>query len=313
MVVGPCNTRDEPTRILEIEVTVKGGKCRSCFQCLTIGEPRVKVSYPNVVVQYAARIGVPSFFMHPECFSTYPVDFIRIGKTAFKETTQVMNYIVNPELDIVGWNKFPHLHHYFSKCELPVPGQQEPCQAPSLFPESVADQYDQEFFSSSDALFAQPDNSFKMTVNSFGHDVNTAPTIKITSPQERRAHHPDVVASTTKLPDNEDSKDPHVDPMHSSSASSKLTYIQQPEPQTSTICTCLCHSLPSETVQWMTPREAAKTVGVSPAFLQSLAVDRAIPILRRPSGRRLYSIASIRKFIDDNTVHPVSLKKQRLQ
>ena len=292
MVVGPRNAHDGPTRTMEIEMTVKGGKCRSCFQCLTIGEPRVKVSYPNVIVPYAARIGVPSFFMHPKCFSTYPVDFIRTGKTAFIDTVQVMNYVINPELDIVGWDMFPQLYHYFSKCELPVSGQQEPCQAPSSFP---ADRNDQELFGSSDFLFAQSDNiDFKMTVN------NVVPDL------------PDEAASATNSPEMEGSKSPHINQMHSSSASPKLTFIQHPEPQPP--CTCLCHSQEtSEAVQWVTPREVAKVVGVSSAFLRCLAMDRVIPVLRRPSGQRLYNIASIQKFVDDNTVLPNSLKKQRLQ
>ncbi len=312
MVVGPCNTYAGSIRTLAIEVTVKGGKCRSCSQSLTIGEPRVKVSYPNVIVQYAARIGVPSFFMHPECFSTYPVDFIRVGKTAFKETVQVMNYVVNPEFDIVGWDMFPHLHHYFSKCELPVPGQQEPCQAPSSVTKPVADRYYQEFSGSSDALFAQSDTDFKLTVNSFDNK-HSAPVVEIMSLQERpAAHHPNEVVSSSKSPENEDNKSSLVDQMQISSASPKLASVQHLESKSAT-CTCLYHSTSSEAAQWVTPREAAKTLGISPAFLRSLAMDRAIPVLRRPSGQRLYSISGTQKFIDDNTVHPVILKKQRLQ
>jgi hypothetical protein len=277
---------------------------------LNVGELRVKVSYPSVIVQYAARTGVPSFFMHPECFSTYPVDFVRIGKTAYKETVQVMNYVVNPELDIVGWDMFPQLHHYFSKCELPVSGKQEPGQAPSSVTKSGADRYHEELSGSSDAPSAQPETNFKPTVNSLDNE-HIAPIVESMC-LEKRTDYLNEVASSSKSPENENHKSSLVDQMQISSASPKLASVQHPEPKSAT-CACLCHSTSSEAVQWVTPREVVKALGISPAFLRSLAMDRAIPVLRRPSGQRLYNIAGIRKFIADNTVHPVSLKNQRLQ
>ncbi len=325
MVVGPCNTYDSPTRTVAIEETLKGGTCRSCSQCLNIGEPRVKVSYPNVIVQYAARIGVPSFFMHPECFSTYPVDFIRMGKSAYKETTRVANYVVNPERDIVGWDMFPQLHHYFSKCQVPCSEQQEPCQMPLSVPKVVVDRHHEELSGSSDALLAQSETDLKLTVNKFDNK-QIAPVVVSTCLQKRpAADHPNKVVSSSKPPESDDNKNSLAGQMQINRASPKLSSVQHSESKHATCtqhsdskpatCTCLCHSTSSEAVQWVTPREAAKTLGISPAFLRSLAMDRAIPVLRRPSGQRLYSIPDIRKFIDDNTVHvhPVSLKKQRLQ
>jgi len=110
MILATSTPADHPQRQISIEQTVKGGICRSCRQTLTVGEPRIKVMYPNVVVQYSARVGAPSFFMHPECFKSNPVDFWRIGTAAYKETLPVAGFSLDPTRDVLGWEKFPELH-----------------------------------------------------------------------------------------------------------------------------------------------------------------------------------------------------------
>lgn len=111
----PSGTNSNVKRVITIENTLKGGVCRSCKQTLRVGEPRIKVAYPHVVVQYAARMGSPSFFMHPSCFESQPVDFCRIGQTAYKETISVQGFALLPEIDVVGWNEFPAVHTYFER------------------------------------------------------------------------------------------------------------------------------------------------------------------------------------------------------
>jgi hypothetical protein len=260
----------------------------------------VKVSYPSVIVQYAARTGVPSFFMHPECFSTYPVDFIRMGKTAYKETAQMVNYVINPERDVVGWDMFPQLHHHFSKCQLPFSGQQETCQATSSRTKLVANRYLEELSGTSEALWAKAETSFKLSVDN-SDNKNSAPVDNY------------EIVSLSKPPESEDNQCYLVDQGQMRATSPKLASVQHSEPQILT-CPCSCHSnFSSEAVQWVTPRKAAQNLGISPAILRRLATDRAIPVLRRPNGQRLYNIPGIRKFIDDSTVQPVSLKKPRLR
>ncbi len=124
IILTASTPTDNPKRQLCIELTVKGGICRSCRQTLIVGEPRIRVMYPNMIVQYSARIGAPSFFMHPKCFETNPVDFWRIGTAAYKETTPIAGFSLNPEVDVVGWDKFPELHHCFSKCQELLEAQQ---------------------------------------------------------------------------------------------------------------------------------------------------------------------------------------------
>ena len=71
------------------------------------------MAYPDVLVQYAVRSGSPSFFMHPACFATQPVDYSRIGAAAYKDTLPVQGFAVNPEVDVIGFGKFPELHRCF--------------------------------------------------------------------------------------------------------------------------------------------------------------------------------------------------------
>ncbi len=73
------------------------------------------------------------------------------------------------------------------------------------------------------------------------------------------------------------------------------------------LCSCHCSFSPSDAeLRWATPGDAAKIVGISVAILRSLAVARAIPVLIRPSGQRVYNIASIRKFISEHTLQPLN-------
>jgi len=113
--VGASDAALRPRRVISIEETVRGGMCRSCKQTLNVGEARIKVAYPNVIVQFAARVGSPSFYMHPSCFETQPVDFLQMGSTAYKETLPIQGFAVNPEVDIIGYDRFPELHHCFVK------------------------------------------------------------------------------------------------------------------------------------------------------------------------------------------------------
>ncbi len=106
---------NDPRRVISNEETLKGGTCRSCNQTLNVREPRIKVAYPNVIVQYTARTGSPSFYMHPACYETNPVDFWRIGSSAYKETLPIHGFALNPETDVIGYDKYPDLHHCFDK------------------------------------------------------------------------------------------------------------------------------------------------------------------------------------------------------
>jgi len=125
ITLGVSDAEASPKRVIRIEETVKGGTCRSCGQTLNVGEARIKVSYPNVVVQYAARTGSPSFYMHPTCFETQPVDFWQIGSAAYKDTLPVHGFAVNPEMDVIGYDQFPELQHCFDKCRLLYLKEQE--------------------------------------------------------------------------------------------------------------------------------------------------------------------------------------------
>ncbi len=125
IIVGSSDPDVSPKRVFRLEATVKGGTCRSCGQKLNVGEARIKVSYPNVIVQYAARTGSPSFYMHPTCFETQPVDFWRIGSAAYKDTLPVHGFAVNPEIDVIGYDQFPELQHCFDKSRLLYLKEQE--------------------------------------------------------------------------------------------------------------------------------------------------------------------------------------------
>jgi len=133
IILGVSDAEASPKRVIRIEGTAKGGTCRSCGQALNVGEARIKVSYPNVVVQYAVRTGSPSFYMHPACFETQPVDFWRIGSAAYKDTLPVHSFAVNPEVDVIGYDQFPELQHCFDKCRLLYLKEQE-----ALFPSKNA-------------------------------------------------------------------------------------------------------------------------------------------------------------------------------
>ena len=117
-----------PRRVLSIERVVRGGMCRSCGQTLSVGDARIKVAYPDVLVQYAVRIGSPSFFMHLACFATQPVDYSRTGANAYKDTLPVQGFAVNPEADVIGFEKFPELHHCFDQSRV-LWEQQAPSEA----------------------------------------------------------------------------------------------------------------------------------------------------------------------------------------
>lgn len=125
IIVCVSDAEVSPKRVLSMEETVKGGICRSCKQILNVGEIRIKVSYPNVIVQYAARTGSPSFYLHPSCFVTQPVDFWRIGPAAYKDTLPVQGFAVNPEVDMIGYDRFPELQRCFDKSRILYLEQQE--------------------------------------------------------------------------------------------------------------------------------------------------------------------------------------------
>ena len=100
-------------RVVSVEDTIKGGLCRSCGQTLNVGEPRVKVAYPNVIVQYSNRTGSPSFFMHPACYESNPVDFWRIGHAAWKETVPIKGFALDLDKDVPGLDRFPQVRERF--------------------------------------------------------------------------------------------------------------------------------------------------------------------------------------------------------
>jgi len=72
------------------------------------------------------------------------------------------------------------------------------------------------------------------------------------------------------------------------------------------LCSCHCRFSPEE-LQWATPGDASKVLGISTAILRSLAVARVIPVFIRPSGQRMYNLPSIRKFISEHTLQPKCL------
>ena len=150
ILIGVSDAEVSPKRVIRIEETVKGGTCRSCGQTLNVGEARIKVSYPNVVVQYAARTGSLSFYMHPICFETQPVDFWRIGSAAYKETLPVQGFAVNPETDIIGYDQFPELQHCFDKSRLLYLKEQEVL---------LSSDYKKAAISCPDALSIEPNES----------------------------------------------------------------------------------------------------------------------------------------------------------
>lgn len=65
-------------------VNGKFSVCRSCLEGIASGDVRIKISYPEQIVQYATRSGFPSYFLHIECFINQPVDYIKQGRTAWK-------------------------------------------------------------------------------------------------------------------------------------------------------------------------------------------------------------------------------------
>lgn len=314
MIVGTSNTNDGPRRVVQIEETLKGGVCRACWQCLSVGEPRIKVSYPNVIVHYAARTGMPSFFIHPECFSTCPVDFVRMGSTAYKETVSVSHYVMNPQCDVVGWNKFPKVQPYFSNCQVPMQLSSLQAGVSTMPSTAVLAASPCHATPSSNSEPALQKSSASLVYDAGAcEDVSfttVAPRSRLPQPCGTEADF-DAITSALKLPCEEDQQLYANPGLRSSVKPTSLLHCQP----CMELCTCPCRSESSfETMQWVTPREAAKTLGIAPSFLRSMALDRVIPVLRRPRGQRLYNVRSVRKFLNDHIVHPVnvSLKNQRL-
>ncbi len=330
IIVATSKIVDSPKRAVSIEETVKGGVCRSCKDTLDVGEPRIKVSYPNVIVQYAARVGAPAFFMHPECFKLNPVDFWRIGTAAYKETMPVACFSLNPELDVLGWDRFPEVHHCFRSCRELWLAQQMGSKATSAIP-NVSDVSTVErketgrhhlepmhTCSGETTVVPTPeshDHNFKLKLAS-----ETLVDIRPHCPQKRRAT--DTLAADISIKRVSAASNDHAQ-VHKSTyqedqqqvadrQSPKLTIQGCTESEhyhvgmEDCLCSCHCRFFPEQR-QWATPSDAAKILGISVAILRSLAIARAIPVLIRPSGQRVYNIPSIRKFISEHTLQPINV------
>ena len=327
IILAASKLVDSPKRVISIEDTVKGGICRSCRQTLNVGEPRIKVTYPNVIVQYAARVGAPAFFMHPECFQSNPVDFLRIGTAAYKETMPVAGFSLNPELDVLGWEKFPDLHHCFSKCQELLLAQQitsnaaSPILAKEPVPNtpgvSAVEKKETDRYHSESILTHFDEATATSNPESHQHKLELKNPVDILAicPQKRRATDSMGTESAVKrvsatavnhtpTPEPTDQNDQQhlIDRKCSRFLIQGCTQSEHYHAgMDDCLCSCHCRFSPEE-LQWATPGDAAKILGISVAILRSLAVARAIPVFIRPSGQRVYNIPSIRKFISEHTL-----------
>jgi hypothetical protein len=292
--------------------------------------------YPNVIVQYSARIGAPSFFMHPECFESNPVDFWRIGTAAYKETMPVAGFGLNPEVDVVGWDKFPELHHCFNRCRELLSAQPMTSSAslPTLVTESVlnplavsaAEQNGAEQRSHLSTPAHSDETIATSSPEALQHKLTSEPVVDILPqlcPQKRRGTEFSDIGRAMKCVSANLTN--HAPGLAADLTDQRQDLVKCSEPRSATqgctpsehhhagmedcLCSCHCSFSPSDLeLQWATPGDAAKVVGISVAILRSLAVARVIPVLIRPSGQRVYNIASIRKFISKHTLQPINIE-----
>ncbi len=337
IILATSKVADSPRRVISIEETVKGGVCRSCKETLDVGEPRIKVSYPNVIVQYAARVGAPAFFMHPKCFESNPVDFWRIGTAAYKETMSVAGFSLNPELDVIGWERFPEVHHCFSKCQEPLLAQQQMTSStaslvsatkpvPNIPGVSAAvDKETDRHHTESIFKFSQigeltdassPElHQPKLESQIFAGTLSMCPQKRCATDSLdadnalKRVSAASINYCDTPAHEPADQNNQHhaIDRKSSRLTPQGCTQFEHCHVgMEDCLCTCHCRFSPEE-LQWATPGDAAKILGISVAILRSLAVARAIPVFIRPSGQRVYNIPSIRKFISEHTLQPMTV------
>jgi hypothetical protein len=306
IVLVPSTMVDNPKRVISIEETVKGGTCRSCRRVLNVGEPRIKVMYPNVIVQYAARVGAPAFFMHPECFESNPVDYWRMGTAAYKETMPVAGFSLSPERDVLGWEKFPELHHCFIKCRELLLAQKTTSNTASPI---SAVEFATDTSGVSNAEDRGVDHIQILSEATITHSDGTAAATSNLEPPQHTAK-PESQQPADGLPpcprkrraaDFLDTEHVMKRPMQECTPS-EHSHVGMED----CLCSCHCRFSPEE-LQWATPGDAAKLLGIRVAILRSLAIARAVSVFIRPSGQRVYNIPSIRKFISEHTVQPTNL------
>lgn len=321
-----------PKRVISIEDTIKEGTCRSCKQVLEIGEPRVKVAYPNVVVQYYSRTGTPSFYMHPACYETNPVDFWQVGQAAYKETIPIAGFAVNPETDVIGYDKYPQLHRHFqNSLALHRELQQQAASTVALQTQTAS-----LYIAQNEAHPEQPAcGAASRTENSTETNSLAGPPSQVEpeeAPNQQQNgkalldYTPEQAAQLpqrrgplkrkltlvpgprcTSEPDYEEQQfafEQQIKRHRAERALLSETVNEKYADELSeklkvTYCECRCHIPPAER-QWASPQEATQILGINSAILRSLASARAIPVFYRPSGQRVYNIPSIRKYIADN-------------
>lgn len=103
---------------IHVEKGSKSSTCRSCNTAIEPGLLRIKVSYPHVIVEYTTRSGAPFYFLHPECFKSSPVDYIKTGSDAWKHWSPVQRFELKSEAQIIGLKDFPSARQYLSRCTI---------------------------------------------------------------------------------------------------------------------------------------------------------------------------------------------------
>ena len=71
--------------VLTTSVAKRRSTCRSCEGYIEKGEHRVQIAYPSKIIEFHERTGSVSFFMHPFCFLSRPVDYVKTGPNAWRE------------------------------------------------------------------------------------------------------------------------------------------------------------------------------------------------------------------------------------
>jgi hypothetical protein len=328
-----CSTQI-PTRIVSLEPTIKGGACRSCGSHLKPGEIRVKVAYPTVFVHYHTKSGSPSFYLHPLCYKNNPVDFWRVGSSAFKDTYPVDGFVLNPATQVVGYNSYPDLHHCFqrsaelfakansvaviscdhvgdpsSKLEM----QQNPTTSTANQPESLDAMSDGLANKDPDAKSAV-ENTITPVDARLAQPLSTtlSPVSQVKVSGKKRYH----ALTNSQIPwtweaDREDeriaadrfqawARKRYDTPQDVYDDLDSLT-LKPPVATLSKCADCGCHSEKPER-RWASPQEASEILGISSAILRNLANSREIPIFKRASGHRVYDIHAIRAFIEKRTI-----------
>jgi len=91
---------------ISVDRSEKTSTCRSCNRAISAETPRVKIAYPQIIVKYAERTGIPSFFMHLECFRDRPVDYIKDGPHPWRSWQQIKRFAYQ-QSQIAGLERCP--------------------------------------------------------------------------------------------------------------------------------------------------------------------------------------------------------------